>query len=112
MAKKKSNMIYDHDKWLTPYKDVIDRRHKMIMELKDRFSVDGSLSKGINNHVYYGLHRDDKGSWVFREFAPNANKIYLIGDFNNWNAYEGEMYPVETSGIIDIKLTSDIKARL
>ena len=42
MAKKKSNMIYDHDKWLLPYKDVIDRRNKMILELKDRYSVDGS----------------------------------------------------------------------
>ena len=36
MAKKKNNMIYDHDKWLLPYKDVIDRRNKMILELKDR----------------------------------------------------------------------------
>ena len=38
-AKKKQKMIYDHDKWLKPYKDVIDRRHKMILELKDRLSV-------------------------------------------------------------------------
>ena len=57
-AKKKQKMIYDHDEWLVPYKEVIDRRHKMIMELKDRLSVDGSLSKGMNNHMYYGLHRD------------------------------------------------------
>ena len=53
MCAKKKKMIYDSDKWLLPYKDVIDRRHKMIMDLKDRFSVDGSLSKGINNHNYY-----------------------------------------------------------
>ena len=77
MCAKKKKMIYDSDEWLLPYKDVIDRRHKMIMDLKDRYSVDGSLSKGINNHVYYGMHRDDKGNWVFREFAPNATKIYL-----------------------------------
>ena len=88
MCAKKKKMIYDHDKWLLPYKDVIDRRHKMIMDLKDRFSVDGSLSKGINNHNYYGMHRDEKGNWIFREFAPNANKIYLIGDFNNWKRTE------------------------
>ena len=88
MCAKKKKMIYDHDKWLLPYKDVIDRRHKMINDLKDRFSVDGSLAKGINNHNYYGMHRDDKGNWIFREFAPNANKIYLIGDFNNWKRSE------------------------
>ena len=81
-AKKK--MIYSSDKWLLPYKDVIDRRNRMILDLKDRLSVDGSLSKGMNNHIYYGMHRDAQGNWVFREWAPNANKIYLIGDFNNW----------------------------
>ena len=34
--------------------------------------------------MYYGLHRCNDGSWIFREWAPNATKIYLVGDFNNW----------------------------
>ena len=78
--KPKKNMIYDHDEWLMPYKDVIDRRHEMIMDLKERLSVDGSLSKGLNNHMFYGLHRDHNGNWVFREWAPNATSIYVKGD--------------------------------
>ena len=77
MSAKKKSMIYDSDKWLKPYKAVIDRRNRMILDLKERFSVEGSLAKGINNHVYYGMHKTEKGDWVFREFAPNANKIYL-----------------------------------
>ena len=85
-AKKK--MIYDLDKWLMPYKDAIDRRHQMILDMKERLSVDGSLSKGMNNHMYYGLHHDEKGNWIFREWAPNATKIYLIGEFNNWKRTE------------------------
>ena len=51
----------------------------------------GSLSAGLNNHLYYGLHRDAGGGWIFREWAPNASRIYLIGEFNNWKrttAYE------------------------
>ena len=87
-AKKKQKMIYDFDKWLLPYKDVIDRRHKMIMDTKEKFSVDGSLSKGVNNHMFYGMHRTASGDWVFREWAPNATKIYLIGEFNNWRRTE------------------------
>ena len=87
-ARKKKAMIYDHDEWLKPYKAVIDRRQKMILDLKERMSVDGSLSKGMNNHVYYGLHKTAQGEWVFREWAPNATKIYLIGDFNNWRRSE------------------------
>ena len=78
MCAKKKKMLYDVDKWLKPYKDAIDKRQKMILEAKEKLSKDGSLSKGMNNHMYYGLHRDGRGNWVFREWAPNATKIYLI----------------------------------
>ena len=88
MCAKKKVMIYDHDEWLEPYKEVIDRRQKMILDLKERFSVGGSLANGLNNHMYYGLHRNGQGNWVFREWAPNATKIYLIGEFNNWKRTE------------------------
>lgn len=76
--------IYETDEWLRPYKEAIDARHDRIVATKERFSVDGSLAKGINNHLYYGLHRTPEGKWVFREWAPNATRIYLIGEFNNW----------------------------
>ncbi|MBP5740198.1 MAG: 1,4-alpha-glucan-branching enzyme, partial [Bacteroidales bacterium] len=84
-------MIYQTDPYLEPFKEVIDRRHERIIALRDRFAVRGSLSHGINNHLYYGMHREADGSWVFREWAPNANRMYLIGEFNNWKrtpAYE------------------------
>ena len=96
MSAKRKKMIYDCDEWLMPYKDVIDRRHEMILETKERMSVDGSLSKGMNNHMYYGLHRDGKGNWVFREWAPNATKIYIIGEFNNWK--RSDIYALKPIG--------------
>ena len=34
-------------------------------------------------HEYYGLHRTDSG-WVFREWAPNATSMWLVGDFSAW----------------------------
>ena len=89
-------MIYDSDEWLLPFKDVIDRRHEMILEMKERMSVDGLLCKGMNNHMYYGLHKDDKGNWVFREWATNATKIYLVGEFNNWK--RSDIYAMKPIG--------------
>ena len=65
MCAKKKKMLYDIDKWLKPYKAVIDKRHKMILEAKEKFSTDGSLSKGMNNHIYYGMHKNAQGDWVF-----------------------------------------------
>ncbi|MGM9785491.1 MAG: alpha-amylase family glycosyl hydrolase [Candidatus Cryptobacteroides sp.] len=87
-TKKKANMIYDSDKWLMPFKEAIDARHKRILDMKARIAGEGSLADAVNNHIYYGMHRDADGRWVFREWAQNATKIYLIGDFNNWKRSE------------------------
>ena len=76
--------IYQTDPWLLPYKDAIETRHRRILETRKHIAGDGLLKDAVNNHMYYGLHRCADGSWVFREFAPNANKIYLIGEGNNW----------------------------
>ncbi|MBO4634096.1 MAG: alpha amylase C-terminal domain-containing protein [Bacteroidales bacterium] len=76
--------IYQTDPWLEPFKGAIDARHYRILDMKRHIAGDGLLKDAVNNHMYYGLHRRADGGWVLREFAPNANKIYLIGDFNNW----------------------------
>ena len=47
----KKTMIYDHDEWLVPYKEAIDKRHDMIVNMRDRLSVDGSLSKAEQSYV-------------------------------------------------------------
>ena len=76
--------IYETDPYLAPYKEAIEKRHERILEERDKIALNGSLAEGLNNHLYYGLHRDADGSWVFREWAPNASRIYLMGEFNNW----------------------------
>ncbi|MBQ2712912.1 MAG: 1,4-alpha-glucan branching protein GlgB, partial [Clostridia bacterium] len=36
---------------------------------------------------YLGVHEDADG-YVFRLFAPHAQRVYLVGDFNGWQANE------------------------
>ena len=91
MKKEEKKFIFDADPYLEPYKKAILARHERIEACREKISVDGSLSDGLNNHLFYGLHRDGDGGWIFREWAPNASRIYLIGEFNNWKrttAYE------------------------
>ena len=76
--------LYETDPYLLPFKAAIEARHDRILGMKRHIAGDGLLKDAVNNHMYYGLHRCDDGSWVLREWAPNATKIYLIGDFNNW----------------------------
>ncbi|MCQ2165947.1 MAG: alpha amylase C-terminal domain-containing protein [Bacteroidales bacterium] len=79
-----TRMIYEGDPWLEPWKNIIDGRHRNItFRLNSLADASGHLSGRMNNHLHYGLHHTGNG-WVFREYAPNASKIYLLGDFNNW----------------------------
>ena len=92
------------DPYLEPFEEAIEARHKRILDARDQFSGDGSLSEGLNNHLYYGLHRTDDGGWVFREWAPHANRIYLIGEFNNWKRTSAYALSPTGSGNWEIKL--------
>lgn len=42
-----------------------------------------SLNDFANAHKWYGFHQQDDG-WVYREWAPAADQLYLTGDFNDW----------------------------
>ena len=37
-----------------------------------------------NGHKWYGFHKVKDG-WVYREWAPGADQLYLAGDFNDWH---------------------------
>lgn len=79
-----NNAFYEKDSWLKPYQESIIRRSNNIKWRKDSLAGRGGrLYDSINNHLYYMLHNDGK-DWLFREYAPNATKVYLIGDFNGW----------------------------
>jgi len=53
--------------------------------LKKSLLTDGkTLSDLANGHLFYGFHKTGN-SWVYREWAPGADAVFLIGDFNFWN---------------------------
>jgi len=80
--------LIKNDPWLVPYSAVINRRYdKTKAKFADITKGTNSLSKSINAHLYFGLHRQ-KESWIFREWAPNATSLYLIGDFSEWESLE------------------------
>ncbi len=76
--------IYKNDPWLQPYAEAIDGRHAdALAKEADLTQASGSLNDFANAHKYFGLHRV-RGGWAFREWAPNATAISLIGDFSDW----------------------------
>ncbi len=82
--------ILRSDPWLEPFAAAIIGRHEDALKALDRLTDNGrsSLCDFANAHNYYGLHRCSDGKWVFREYAPNASEIWLIGTFTNWIALD------------------------
>ncbi|MCF0174825.1 MAG: alpha amylase C-terminal domain-containing protein [Bacteroidales bacterium] len=102
-------MIYEEDALLLPFKPIIDCRHEDVIKTR-RFLAKGhnsSLFKSANNYLYYGLHRQSDGSWIFREWAPNATRIYLIGDFNNFKRTDQYALTPVGEGTWEIHLPED-----
>ena len=96
------------DSWLEPYEPAIVGRHQHAIDKIAELTQGGkqSLSDFASGYLYFGLHRTDNGGWVLREWAPNANEIFVIGDFNDWQ--ENEKYRMKRidNGNWEIKLKS------
>ena len=91
MKKKKQIGLVARDKYLEPFEDAIQGRHDHALWKINELTRNGevSLLDFANGYQYFGLHQLKDG-WVFREWAPHATDIFLVGDFNNWT--ESESY--------------------
>lgn len=89
MPKPKHVGLVAKDPYLEPYEDAIRGRHDHVLWKLSQLTGKGKkkLSDFANGHEYFGLHKLARG-WVFREWAPNATELYLIGDFNGWQKSE------------------------
>ena len=96
------------DSYLEQFSDQIRRRLENIEETELRLTEGKkSLADFASGHEYFGLHFQ-RGEWVFREWAPNATAIYLIGDMSKWQeSTDFELEKINDYGIWEIHLNSD-----
>jgi 1,4-alpha-glucan branching enzyme len=87
--------ILDRDPWLEPYGKDLEFRTEKYRRTKERLLRENkSLKEFANGHLFFGFHRLEDG-WVYREWAPAADSLFLIGDFNKWNRIS---HPMENKG--------------
>ncbi len=99
--------IIKNDPWLKPFAAAIEGRHQdAVNKERELIASDGSLKAFANAYNYFGLHRTDTG-WVFREWAPNATGITLVGDFSGWKEYRKYALKPKANGVWEIKLKKD-----
>ncbi len=96
------------DPYLKPYEAELKRRFERFRETESRLTGGRmSIAEFASAHEYFGLHFTDN-QWVFREWAPNADAIYMIGEMTGWR--ESKTYAMEkdtATGIWEIRLSAD-----
>ena len=77
--------LVKNDLWLEPFEKAIVGRHEHVLFKLSELTQNGklTLSEFADGYLYFGLHRTKRG-WVFREWAPNATSIFMVGDFSSW----------------------------
>lgn len=102
----------EFDPWLKPYAQVLSERRyladKYLYDIKHATpnGKEQSLSKfARDSYKSYGLHANPTTKEItYKEWAPNAEKAFLVGDFNNWNQTSHELKDKDQFGNFSILL--------
>jgi len=99
--------IVQRDPYLSPYSQKIrERQERIHLKRIALTGQTGSLSDFANGYHYFGLHRSEHG-WLFREWAPNANSMWLTGTFNNWQLQDKYRFGPGKNGQWTLDLQED-----
>ncbi|MEM6997911.1 MAG: alpha-amylase family glycosyl hydrolase [Patescibacteria group bacterium] len=94
------------DPYLVPFEAQITARAAAVHDYRRSLMDSASLQEISSQHDYFGLHKTNHG-WVFREYAPNATKIFIWCEKNNWQDSVNYELTRSDDGIWEITLTSD-----
>lgn len=97
-----------NDPLLEPFLPVIRRRHeRSVLKELEFTNRKKRLADIFNNYLYFGLHRLPGKGWVFREWAPHATAIYLIGESNDWQRRENFSFHRLEGGVWELELPEE-----
>ena len=107
MTDPDSARLISIDPWLEPYASELKHRTTSFEAARDRLDANGGLIGGASlAYHYYGLNRGERhgvaGLW-YREWAPGASYLALVGDFNGWDRGKNPMEP-DSHGVWSIFL--------
>ncbi|GBC60307.1 1,4-alpha-glucan branching protein [Desulfonema ishimotonii] len=93
------------DSYLRPYREIIENRMRRVRETEKRLtSGETGLADFASGHEYFGLHYRE-GQWIFREWAPNATGLFLIGEMTGWREEAAfALERINDQGVWEIRL--------
>ncbi|MBQ6815830.1 MAG: alpha amylase C-terminal domain-containing protein [Clostridia bacterium] len=93
------------DPYLKNYSNDIDLRMESYFNKRKELLGKNNILDFANGYKYFGFHKI-KGGWVYREWAPAADAVYLTGDFNGWDIYATQLTKLE-NGVFECILQGD-----
>ncbi len=106
MAEGHRKKILDIDPYLVPFEEDIEKRVQLFRQRKKALlGKTKSLCDFANGHLFFGFHRTE-GGWVYREWAPAAEALFLTGDFNGWELYACPLQKKE-NGVFEVALQGE-----
>ncbi|MCG6910432.1 MAG: alpha amylase C-terminal domain-containing protein [Deltaproteobacteria bacterium] len=97
--------LLEIDPYLKPYHEALTRRLINHRTVEAQLLAPGTdLTAFALGHEYFGLHRE-KDTWVFREWAPNATAVYIIGEMTAWRELPAfALERIGANGVWEIRL--------
>ena len=86
------------DPWLKPFKDALKSRYSKAQQwIKTINDTEGGLEQFSRGYEKMGFHVLDNGDITYKEWAPNAMRAYVIGDFSMLDAVQQGMSVTDMS---------------
>lgn len=89
---------------------------KSITRINKKFNINNFYDgDSFFDYEYFGCHKTDDNNFVFRVYAPRAERVTLTGDFNDWLEYDLKKDPVTNVfvGVFDdVQINSLYKYRI
>ncbi len=86
-SRRRIERLLKIDPWLQPYAGRLAGRQATLQQRRAALAPPGlKLASAGRAHHYFGLQAAPH-KWIFREWAPNATAVYLIGDFSDWQVH-------------------------
>ncbi len=108
MSESNIPTLVKNDPWLEPYTGHINwRMGQLKLHIQSIESTSGSLEDYATTHKKLGIHFcPGSQTWTVKEWAPAAQSVSLVGDFNGWN---GETHPLvkNNNGIWEAQLPAN-----
>lgn len=103
------DVLLERDGYLKLHEREIRRRYGNFEDFLQRMEkVEGGIGKMAQGYNYFGCHVLEDNTFVMREWAPGAQEMWVMGDFNNWNKYQHSFKKLEY-GRWEVKLPPTAK---